>query len=244
MRFIALGSSSSGNAYIVDDGTTTLLIECGLTYRRLGILVRKAGYTVSGLSGCLISHEHKDHSKCWDRLVAAGVPVYASHGTISALGAEESIKPISYESPGNFGVPETIGSYDVIPYRTFHDAVQPQGFLIHSKADGEWLAFATDTCNIRYRFEGLNLLAIEANYEERILARNTRIPESRRERIQNTHMEIGRLCGYLSTLDLSQCRTVYLLHLSDASSDEAWFEECVRRVVPAGCRVVVCEKGG
>ena len=75
LKFIPLASSSAGNAYLLDDGKSVLLLECGLSYRRLGQLVRAAGYTVSQLAGCLVSHEHNDHARCWDRLLAAGYDV-------------------------------------------------------------------------------------------------------------------------------------------------------------------------
>ena len=244
MRFLSLASSSHGNAYLVDDGKTVLLLECGPSFRRLGQLVRGAGYQLSGLSGCLISHEHGDHARCWEKLAGRGVPLYASDGTIAALGAEGAIKPLAPEVGQDVSAPVRIGSFSVLSFRTFHDAAEPVGFLIRSTVDGEKLAFATDTGNLRYQFPCLAILAIEANYQEEILARCTRIPEGTVKRIRYTHMEIGRLCGYLSRLDLSGCRELHLLHLSDASSDEAWFEECVRHVVPAGCRVIVCGKGG
>lgn len=244
LRFIPLASSSKGNAYILDDGVSTLLIECGLSYKRLGSLVRGAGYSITGLSGCLVSHEHKDHAACWDKLAGHGVTVYASHGTIQALEGEGKIIPIAPEVGQDVSQPVDIGTFQVMAFRTFHDAREPVGFLIRSTVDGEKLSFATDTGNLRYRFPGLDLLAIEANYQEDILARQSRIPETTIKRIRNTHMEIARLCGYLSTLDLRQCRELYLMHLSDASSDEVWFERCVRQVVPASCRVIVCEKGG
>ena len=243
MRFISLGSSSHGNAYLVTDGTSTILIECGLSFRRLGQLVRGAGYQLSGLSAVPISHEHKDHSRCWDKLADSGLPLYASDGTIQALEAEGKITPLAPDVGQDISAPVKIGTFEVLAFRTFHDAKEPLGFLLRSQA-GDKLAFATDTGNLRYRFPGLTMLAIEANYQEEILARCTRIPENTIKRIRHTHMEIGRLCGYLSALDLSSGREVYLLHLSDASSDEAWFEECVRHVVPAHCRVIVCGKGG
>lgn len=243
MRFTSLASSSHGNAYLVDDGRSVLLLECGLSFRRLGKLVREAGYEVPGLAGVLISHEHMDHARCWDKLALTGVPLYASDGTISALGAGGTITPLAPEVGRDVSAPVQIGSYDVLAFRTFHDAKEPVGFLVRSRADGEKLAFATDTGNIRYRLPGVNLLAVEANYQEEILSRCTRIPENVQKRIRLNHLEIGRLCGWLSGLDLSRCRELYLLHLSDASSDEEWFGECVRRVVPARCRVEVCGKG-
>lgn len=244
MRFVPLGSSSHGNAYIVDDGATVVLLECGLTYKRLGKLVREAGYCLSGLTACLVSHEHKDHARCWDKLAELGIPVYGSDGTIQALEAEGQMLPLAPEVGQDVSEPVLIGTLDVLAFRTFHDAREPIGFLIRSHKDGDKLAFATDTGNLRYHFPGLTMLAIEANYQEDILARCTRIPENTVKRIRHTHMEIGRLCGYLAERDLSRCHDVFLLHLSDASSDEGWFEVCVRRVVPKQCRVTVCEKGG
>lgn len=244
MKFLSLASSSHGNAYLVDDGKTVLLLECGLSFRRLGQLVRGAGYQLSGLSGCLISHEHGDHARCWEKLSDAGLELYASDGTIQGLGAEGRMTPLAPEVGRDCSAPVRVGSFEVLAFRTFHDAAEPVGFLLRSTVDADKLVFATDTGNLRYRFPGVNLLAVEANYQEEILARRSRIPESTIKRIRYTHMEIGRLCGWLSALDLRACRAVYLLHLSDASSDEAWFEECVRHVVPETCRVCVCGKGG
>lgn len=243
MNFIPLASSSHGNAYLVDDGESTLLIEAGLSFRRLGTLVRGAGYAVTQLSGVLISHEHKDHARCWDKLAAAALPVYASDGTINALGAEGMLLPLAPEPGQNVSAPVRIGSFRVLAFRTYHDAQEPVGFLIQG-ADGERLAFATDTVNLRYRFPGLSILAVEANYQDEIMAMHTRMPGSVTRRIRNTHMEIGTLCEYLSGLNLDRCRAVYLMHLSDADSDEARFAALVRQAVPSRVEVIVCPKGG
>lgn len=240
MKFIPLASSSAGNAYLLDDGKSVLLLECGLSYRRLGQLIRAAGYVVSQLTGCLVSHEHNDHARCWDKLLAAGIPVIMSHGTARALGAD-SATLLAPDVGRDQSEPMKVGSLQVIAFRTFHDAREPTGFLVRGD-DGEKLAFAIDTGNIRYQFPGVNILAIEANYQEGVLARSVRMPEATIKRVRNTHLEIGQLCGYLSTLSLRQCREIYLLHLSDANSDEAWFEACVRRTVPRKCRVIVCPK--
>ena len=59
-------------------------------------------------------------------------------------------------------------------------------------------------------------------------------------RVTNSHMEIETLCKYLQSLDLSQCRTLYLLHLSNAASNEGNFANRVRRVVPRHVEVIVC----
>ena len=96
--------------------------------------------------------------------------------------------------------------------------------------------------NLRYRFPGLNILAIEANYDKAILDRCEKLPEKVRHRITNSHMEIDTLCDYLRSLDLSQCREIYLLHLSDATSHEGHFINKVARAVPRGIQVTACKK--
>lgn len=135
-----------------------------------------------------------------------------------------------------------VGSFDCIAFNTFHDAKEPLGFLIKSRVDGDVLAFATDTVNLRYKFPGLNILAIEANFSPEILAKSERLPEKTKERITKSHMSIDVLCNYLSTLDLSKCRAIYLLHLSDGMSHEEQFVEQVSRVVPSHVKVIACEK--
>ena len=68
------------------------------------------------------------------------------------------------------------------------------------------------------------------------------MPEKVRYRITNSHMEIDNLCDYLRSLDLSQCREIHLLHLSDATSHEGHFINKVARAVPAGIKVTACKK--
>ena len=232
MEFKSLASSSHGNAYIVEDEQTRILLECGVSHKQLQKL---AGFSLSEVRACLVSHEHKDHARCVDELLRRGMEVYMSPGTAQAL-ENESAKLI--ENMEQFNV----GSLDIVPFTTFHDAAEPLGFLIKSRIDGDVLAFATDTVNLRYKFPGLNILAIEANYDRKILERCERLPEKVRHRITNSHMEIGTLCDYLRTLDLSECREIHLLHLSDAMSNEGDFMRKVLWSIPRGIDVKACEK--
>lgn len=232
MKFESLASSSHGNAYIVSDSDTRILIECGVSHKQLQKL---AGFSLSDIKACLVSHEHKDHAKCVDELIKRGMEVYMSCGTAQAL-ENESVTLIEHMEQFN------VGSFDIVPFTTFHDAAEPLGFLIKSRIDGDVLAFATDTVNLRYKFPGLNILAIEANYDRKILDRCERLPEKVRHRITNSHMEIETLCDYLRSLDLSECREIHLLHLSDAMSDEGGFMRKVLRTIPKGIEVKACGK--
>lgn len=238
MRFEALASSSHGNAYLLDDGKTRILIECGLSFRKLQ---EKCGFQISMLDGVLISHEHKDHSGCVEKLIASGIDVFMSSGTAEALALPKSLLELA--SAMEAGNQFLVGSMDILPFSVFHDALEPLGFVIQSRLDGDVFAYAIDTVNLPYRFPGVNLLAVEANFDKNILERCERMPEKTRKRIANTHMEIDQLCMCLKRMDLSRCRTVYLMHLSDATSHEGHFINRVKRCVPGPTRVLACGKG-
>ena len=230
MTFTSLASSSHGNCYVVSDGETAILLECGISFRRIK---KGLGFDLSAIRGCLVSHEHKDHAKSVMDIIKSGVEVFTSEGTAEALDC-------ALITPVEAGAQFRVGSLEIMPFRTWHDAREPLGFLIYSRRDGERLAFATDTVNLGHTFPGVNLLALEANYDASILARCERMPEKVRKRVVNSHMEINTLCQYLRTLDLSACRTLYLLHLSNAASSEGHFVGRVQQVVPRHVQVVVC----
>ena len=232
MRFDSLASSSHGNAYIVSDSETRILIECGVSHKQLQKLM---SFSLSDIKACFVSHEHMDHAKSAVDLIKRGMPVYMSYGTAQALETDAAML-IGHMEQIN------VGSLDIIPFTTFHDSAEPLGFLVKSRVDGDVLAFATDTVNLRYKFPDLNILAIEANYDREILDRCEKMPEKVRHRITNSHMEIDTLCDYLRSLDLSQCREIHLLHLSDATSHEGHFINKVARAVPTGIEITACRK--
>ena len=237
MIFQSLASSSSGNAYLVSDGQTNILIECGLSHKKLQ---QACGFKLTSLDAVLISHEHKDHSQCVDKLLASGIPVYLSQGTARALELPEKLLDMATEMVA--GLQFTVGTMVIKPFSTFHDAQEPMGFVMQSQVDWDVFAFATDTVNLPYNFPGVNILALEANFQQDILDRSERMPEKTKKRVSNTHMEIDKLCECLRRMDLTQCRELWLLHLSSAMSHEGQFVYKVQRSVPAWVQVKSCPK--
>ena len=73
MDIEVIASGSSGNCYIIHDGKSNLMIECGITYRQLQ---ERTGYRPLDLAGCIVSHEHMDHAKGVSELIRRGVPVW------------------------------------------------------------------------------------------------------------------------------------------------------------------------
>ena len=122
----ALASSSAGNCYRVTDGKTPLLIEAGIPFREIQ---RALNYTVTDLAGALISHEHGDHSKAAADLMKAGVDIYASRGTIDALGLSgHRFRAVLPRLQFN------IYSWTILPFEVEHDAAEPLGFLLANKS--------------------------------------------------------------------------------------------------------------
>jgi len=97
MDIRVLASGSAGNCYCVSDGSTSLLLECGISVKQIR---RGLGFGLTNVAACLVSHEHQDHAKAVADVLRAGVEVYTSPGTIKALGLETPQAAAS-QSQGN-----------------------------------------------------------------------------------------------------------------------------------------------
>lgn len=231
LTFRSLASSSKGNAYLVSDGETVLLLECGLPYKKLA---EKSGFTLMDTTACFVTHEHKDHCLAAPQLEKRGIPVYMSEGTARAmeLWDAEIIE---------CGSPVTVGALRVMAFPVVHDAAQPVGYLIDDTRTEERLIFAADTRGLSYIVPKLTHIAVECNYEESLLQRSERIPDKLKERIRHSHFEIDDVIRWLKKQDLSKVLTVYLLHLSAANSRAGVWQERFVREFP-GIDFVVCAK--
>ena len=94
MNIKVLGSSSEGNAYIVSDGATTLLLECGLPFEELKI---KTNFFDPMPDACLISHSHGDHAKSVKDVMRYGIPCYMSWQTYVDLGMPRFVEMMEHE---------------------------------------------------------------------------------------------------------------------------------------------------
>ena len=85
MKIEVIASGSSGNCYKINNEDTTLLIECGIPYKKIQ---QTLNFKVTDVDGVLVSHEHVDHSKACKDLIKAGVNLYMTKGTKEALKLE------------------------------------------------------------------------------------------------------------------------------------------------------------
>jgi phosphoribosyl 1,2-cyclic phosphodiesterase len=219
-----LGSSSKGNCYIIRTKDEVLILECGLHYKKI---LKAIKHDLHNVVGCLITHEHKDHSKWAKSLMDSAIDIYTSKGTIDALELYgHRANPV--QKLKQFQV----GSFTVLPFDVQHDAADPLGFLIYHPEFGK-LLFATDTYYIKYKFDGLNYIMVECNYSLEIinkLAESGHIPFIVRKRLLKSHFSLENVKEFLKANDLSKCKSIMLMHLSDNNSNADLFKTEIEKL--------------
>ncbi|MCR3760387.1 MBL fold metallo-hydrolase [Clostridium felsineum] len=235
MKLKVLGSGSSGNCYLLQNGNETLMLECGLPYKTI---LKGLNFNLNNVVGCLISHEHKDHSKAISDIIKAGIDIYTTEGTAIACAAlEYRVKHIKSEEQFK------LNNFTVLPFETEHDAVEPLGFLIQHNDLGK-LLFITDSYYCQYKFNGLNHIMIECNYSKSILDKNIKnglMHPALANRLLKSHFSLDHVKEFLKANDLSKCREIILIHLSDSNSNAAEFKEEIERLT--GIPVYIANKG-
>jgi len=221
-----LASGSRGNCYRIDDGSTKIILECGIPIKRI-----KEGldFKLSEIQGCLISHEHMDHCKAVGDISQAGIDCYLSTGTIKEIADNHRLYLARHVKAGN---QFKIGTWTILPFATEHDAAEPLGFLLQNKL-GERLVFITDSFYCKYKFTGLTHILLECNYSADILAANVeagRLPESQKNRLLKSHFSLANVKEFLKANDLSKVQQIILLHLSDGNSDAARFKREIQEL--------------
>lgn len=232
MEINVLGSSSKGNCYVISDGATTLLLDCGLPIKDI---LKGINFTPQFVTACMVTHSHGDHVKSANKLSQLyGMRVYASAGCIDAARLPCACAVKSMEQ-------FAVGSWDILAFDVQHDAPEPLGFLLRSTISGEKLLYFTDTYYLKYRFKGVTHILCEANYSLDIIREKVDsgiIPKSLGDRIIGSHMSIDHLVEMLKANDLSKLRKIYLCHLSDSNSNAAQFKRRVQEAT--GVEVIVC----
>lgn len=223
MKLSVLGSSSAGNCYLLQSEKTgeVLVLEAGV---KPALVKRAISFNVSRIACCCITHEHGDHAKYAADYAEFGAPMIMSAGTAGALRLEGyNIYKLAPLSGGTFG------GFAVKPFPVVHDAAEPFGYLIGHKECGTVL-FATDTCYIKSRFDGLNNIMLECNYSKDMLDRNIEsgaVSPSVRDRVMRSHMELSTCIDMLLANDLSKVNNIVLLHMSSQNSNSAQFVRAV-----------------
>lgn len=224
MHIFSLASSSTyGNAYVVwEDCKRPLLIDCGLSLRRLVNGLSQIGLVPEDLAGVFITHEHIDHVRamCLKTPFAQKfqVPVYASSGFWNWFG----IRHGSYIDPCLVHCVENhqnvdISGYEVQAFLKPHDASEPMGYKVEGASSSA--AFVMDLgyvpSSVEDLLRGVEYLVFEANHDKEMEINSGR-PRFLIQRVMGEfgHLSNDQAAASLSRLVTSQTKQVILAHLS------------------------------
>ncbi len=239
MKIEAFGSGSSGNCYILSNGKHKIIVDAGISANKI---LEALNWDMSSVAGVLISHEHRDHCKAVPQLIKLGMDIYALQEVFTSLnlkGHRCKVIEVPTDDKGKMNK-YTVGSFEVIPFDVKHD-VANAGFYIHDMTAKENLLYFTDTHYIKYKFPNLHYIMGEVNYSSDYMhdsISDGNIPLSLRNRLVQTHMSLDAFINFLQANDLSQCKKIYLMHLSDSNSNEIEFKEKVQETT--GIEVFIC----
>ncbi len=238
MNLICLGSSSSGNCYLLENETECLILECGIKFAE----VKKAlDFNVGEIVGVVCSHQHGDHFGHAEEYLKSGIPVYAPEETHQSLSKEYDAQKVV-----RCGYEYGIGNFKIYPFHAEHDVICFGYVIIHP--DMGKLLFCTDSAFVKSSFKklGLSHILIEANYSEAVindLLSKGLIDQSRVNRTFRTHMSIETAKEFVRTNKTSSLDSIVLLHLSDGNSNAEEFQQTIQDVVGDAVKVVVADKG-
>jgi phosphoribosyl 1,2-cyclic phosphodiesterase len=236
MKLTVLGSSSTGNGYIIHNENEALIIEAGIRLSELKIAL---DFNISRIAGCLISHCHGDHAGSLESYAKAGIRILTSE---DVLHKQKDLVASTLCRAVYSGKGYKLGNFKIIPFELAHD-VPCLGYLIDHPETGK-IVFITDSYLCEYCFDGVNHWIIECNYADDILEANIlrgSVHPSMRPRLLSTHMEMGTAKGILQANDLSGVVNIVLVHLSDGNSNEERFVREVRECT--GKAVYAARKG-
>lgn len=233
-----IGSGSSGNCYLANINGTQLLLECGLPFKT----IQKAlNFKLSSIEGCLVTHEHIDHSKAVKNLLKNSINVYATKGTFDALNVRSHRAILFLKDKEDTYCYKFFNRFCVLPFQAIHDAQEPVSFYIRDIYSKESLLFVTDTAYMPYKIPDVDILMVECNYVKSVIdsnVKNNSLNINLRNRIVKSHMSLETLLAALKQANLSNLKKIYVLHLSDTNSEEKGILEAIQR--QTGVIVEIC----
>lgn len=220
MRLCSITSGSSGNCVFVSGSHSALLVDVGISNKRIEAGLGKLDMSARELSGILITHEHSDHIKGLGVLSRKyHLPIFASRGTIEAIKSIPSLGKIeeSLFCPIEEDKDFFVGDLKVHPFALPHDAAQPVAYRISDR--NKHVAVATDlgeyTPYITQNLQNLDALLLEANHDINMLQVGP-YPYYLKRRIlgQKGHLSNESAGRLLSEIIHDKMKAVLLGHLS------------------------------
>ena len=238
LSITTLASGSGGNCLLVRGGNTHILIDAGISCRRITTALNQLGIDPMSLAAVLVTHEHTDHICGLATMVKKlPVPIYASAGTAYCLTHHTGLpaeRVRSFPAGSSFD----IGPLHCTSFSTPHDAADSVGYTV--ELDGCKLALATDlghvTDTVRHAVLGSQAVVLESNHDIDWL-RSGPYPYPLKQRILGDRGHLCNEAGANLALQAAQAgaKAIILAHLSSENNTPARaFDVTFRRLSANG----------
>ena len=221
-KFCSLYSGSSGNSLFIETQNTKLLIDAGVSSKKIETALNDINIDPSTLDGILVTHEHIDHVQGLGTLSKKfDLPVFVNQETLDAMPKQKD--KISEKNVKTFKISDKfeIGDLEIKPFSIPHDATNPCGFNIWK--NNKKISIATDighmTNPILKSLEESLFIMLEANYDPEVL-RCSPYPFTLKSRIAGPtgHLPNEMAGKTISHLLKSGLKNAMLGHLSKQSN--------------------------
>ncbi len=248
MRVASLASGSSGNSYYMECADGAIVVDAGLSGKKIEQGILAAGGNPARVQGVIITHDHADHVSGAGVLQRKfGWRLWMTRGTREAAAAALGRVDAEEIRPGS-GL--RAAGFDFEFYGTPHDGAEP--ILVAAERNGRRCGFFTDLghvfAGLAERLDCLDFAFVESNYDPDLLRRSGYPPNVKR-RIAGEHGHISnRECADLvSGIAGERLRSIVLSHLSKENNTPALARECFEntlalRMRETGMRVGVAPR--
>ncbi|MBS6645162.1 MAG: MBL fold metallo-hydrolase [Clostridiaceae bacterium] len=240
MRLVSIASGSSGNCIYVGSDNSHILVDAGISNKRIEQGLSEIGVKGNEINGIVITHEHSDHTKGLGVLARKyGVPIYSTRETLEEISNMKSLGeyPAELFHPIQPDVDFEIGDLKLKPFSIDHDAANPVAYRI--QCGKKSVAVATDMGHydqyIIEHLQGLDAILLESNHDVNMLQTGP-YPYYLKRRILSDHGHLsnenaGRLLNYILHDNIKK---ILLGHLSKENNYEELAYETVKLEINQG----------
>lgn len=240
MKILSIASGSSGNCIYIGNEDTHILVDAGISKKRIELGLNSIGLSISDLTAVLVTHEHKDHIGGIGVLTRqCTAPVFSTQETKDCIISDSTMGKIDVERFHSMDAnhPFSIGSITVDAMHISHDAANPVAYRFFDR--DKKIAIATDlgyvTEENQEKLKNMDVLLLESNHDVHMLQVGG-YPYYLKQRILSNHGHLsneaaGRL---LSNIAHDNLKKIYLGHLSKENNMPELAYEAVRLEITMG----------
>lgn len=233
MNVTILSSGSSGNATLIEHNDITILLDCGMSFKKLKQKFIEANRDINEVNYVFISHEHIDHVRGLSQIIKhLDVKIYMSNGTLNvlkdSLGDLNKIELISHLGQLTFD-DLMIGALSLS-----HDAVEPMLFVFKHESAKFWFFHDSGYMPSKYFniLKNPSLMVMESNYDIEMLLESTKYPYKTKMRIHSDygHLSNDQAYTYIDELIGTNTKEVIIAHVSENNNKIDLIEELYKEI--------------